>query len=243
MALPVTQTHNCSSCSVAEISPAAAPAIVQLSIDGTAWTLQPGTVPVHLLALFRDPAIQQGRSVPVVLDLSVREDGRLTAGRACWVRTFLDALGAFPGGMTIAIDNGVRCPCAIQLGESTYRSRAQACHAKTNDWHAALMHPDGKPPGIVICDKDLACALAHAGLLLRRDGAPWKCPARFVDAVGEPVTYLGVDALIGAHPVVVQRHRAYLEMFRERNLMQRIRTLARIAAEESMSTAQREERD
>jgi hypothetical protein len=96
-------------------------------------------------------------------------------------------------------------------------------------WHASLRHFDGKPPGIAVCDKDLACSLAHLRLLSRRDGTPWCCPSRFLDVVGDKVKYLGVDALIVAHPAVLQRRREYRVAFAERNITEQVRALARIS--------------
>ena len=224
----VAPTYNCDACPIAASSSAAAPAIVQLAEDGVTWKLLAEAAPVHLVALFRDPAVEQGRVVPMVLDLAQRPDGRLTAGRSCWVQQFLKALGKFPAGITISLDNGVRCPCGVQMGESVYRARALVCHSKTRERHATLFHPDGQPPGIVICDKDLTCSLSEAGQLTRSDGTPWTCPKRFIDAVGDSIRYLGVDALIAAHPVVLQRRQDYRDRFRQLNMMQRVRVLARM---------------
>src|SRR5258708_4271192 len=118
--------HNCPTCPVARSSFAAASAIVQLSADGATWKLQRMSAPVHLVALFRDPAIRDGRPVPTVLDLLTRRDGSLKAGRSCWVRPFLEALRGLPAGITIALDNGVRCPCSITLGTEVYQKRVRA---------------------------------------------------------------------------------------------------------------------
>ncbi len=225
--------HNCSACPVAATLPAAESAIVRLSQDSKSWIYQPAGSPVHLVALFRDPAIRDGRPVATVLDLVAGPGGVLTAGRSCWLRQFLDVLPGLPAGITIAIDNGVRCPCATTLGAEVYRERAAACHPATAKWHAALKHPDGKPPGLVICDKDLACSLAEQGLLTRRGGKPWQCPARFLNAVGDEVTYLGVDAMIAAHPVVVQRRAEYRLVFLTRNIAKRVCALARLPVPEN----------
>jgi len=218
--------RNCPSCPAA--APAATSAIVRLEPDAATWTLQPEGTPVHLLALFRDPAIVDGRAVQTVLDLRVRGDGRLIAGQRCWVGTFLRALEGIPPGITIALDNGVRCPCAKAEGPLEFRRRAACCHLATAAWHSRLRHPDGQPPGIAVCDKDLAEALADSGTLRHRDGTAWRCPSRFLDAVGAEVKYLDIESLILAHPAVLQWQEVYRQAFIGRKLGHQVRELARL---------------
>lgn len=203
------------------------PAIVRLEANGSGWASGSTDSRVHLVALFRDPGIVDVRSVSVVLDINTI-GGRLVTGQRCWVRQFLRALPDLSVGLTVALDNGVRCPCPKNMGVSEYAKRAAYCHRATQEWHARLMHPDGKPPGIVICDRDLAGSLADLELLRRRNGDLWRLPKTFIDAVGEEVTYLGVDALIGAHPDVLRRRDDYRKIFAERNMSQKIRRLSRM---------------
>lgn len=93
---------SCPTCPVRTALPAAQPAIVRLSADGSTWIALTGNLPVHLIALFREPGIKDGRVVPTVLDLRTREDGSLAAGQRCWVRPFLEALRGLPPGLTVA---------------------------------------------------------------------------------------------------------------------------------------------
>ena len=92
---------------------AAAPAGVRLREQGQ-WIRVPDDTPVHAALLFRDPGIRSGRRISTVLDLR-EQHGELIAGYACWVGSWLDALGELPTGLTVALDNGVRCPCPTEL--------------------------------------------------------------------------------------------------------------------------------
>jgi hypothetical protein len=76
-------------------------------------------------------------------------------------------------------------------------------------WFSELQHPCGGSPNIVICDKDLACSLAGLWLLRDRDGEIWHKPRNFIDAVGDEVTYMGVKAVILAHPSMFLPYRRY----------------------------------
>lgn len=221
-------SHNCVNCPVMGRDSAAGPAIVRLSGDGASWSLQPSGTPVHLAVLFRDPAIRDGRSVPTVLDLRLRSNESLVTGRSCWARQFLSSLPGLPLGITIALDNGVRCPCPRKLKFAEYHQRASKCHEATATWHASLRHPDGTLPGIVLCDRHLAISLAKLRILTNRDGSTWRCRSRFIDSVGDEVTYLGADTLIAAHPVVLLRKPAYRDIFSDRKIVDRVRALARL---------------
>jgi hypothetical protein len=222
---------NCSDCPVQEAKIAASAVIVQLQDDGITWKLQTKGTPVHLAALFRDPEIgDKSRVVSTVLDLRTGPQGKLATGKNCWVDKFLDALPGLPIGLTVALDNGVRCPCGTANGFEPYFERAKCCHKQTVRWFSELRHPDGATPSIVICDKDLACSLAKLRLLHYRSGGVWQNPRRFVEAVGDEVTYLGADAMILAHPVVLRRDPLYRQTFLDRKLSQKLSVLARLAA-------------
>jgi hypothetical protein len=217
--------------------PAVCPAVVQLAGDGETWMLVDEGTPVHIAALFRDPGIADERPVKVVLDLHLGQDGRLEAGRRCWVGEFLGALQGLPVGITVALDNGVRCPTPTKEGFEVYKKRAKHCHGRSGQWFSTLQHPDGKAPGIAICDKDLACSLAELGLLQNCSGGAWREPARFVDAVGDEVTYRvtyrGVNAVVNAvvlaHPVVFSRHAGvYRQAFAAKGIVSRLTQLARL---------------
>lgn len=184
---------------------AAAPATIRHRGSG-AWRRLPDNTPVHLLALFRDPQIQDGRRVDVVLDLPLTS---ATCHTPRWLGDFLRALAELPVGLVVALDNGVRCPCGKTAGRATYFARANVCLGRTRTCLAALRHPDGGRPGVVICDRDLTDALAAAGTLALGTGAPWVSPDPWITAVGSEVTLLGEPALVLAHPVVLQRQRAY----------------------------------
>lgn len=108
--------------------PVARPAVVQLAGEGECWLLLDEGTPVHIAALFRDPGISDTRPVEVVLDLHLGQDGRVKAGRRCWVDKFLIALQGLPAGITVALDNGVRCPTPIKGGFEVYKDRAKHCH-------------------------------------------------------------------------------------------------------------------
>lgn len=219
----------CSECPAWSL-PVACPAVVQLAGDGESWMLLEEGTPVHIAALFRDPGIADERPVKVVLDLYLGQDGHLKAGRRCWVDKFLGALRGLPAGITVALDNGVRCPTPTKEGFEVYKERAEHCHRRSERWFSALRHPDGGAPGIAICDKDLACSLAELGLLRNRNGGVWRKPARFVDAVGDKVTYLGVNAVILAHPVVFRRRWAsvYHQAFAAKRIVSSLTQLARL---------------
>jgi hypothetical protein len=192
----------CPSCPAAY---AAAPATIRHGGNG-AWRLMPNNTPAHLLTLFRDPQIRDGRRVDVVLDLALSST---TCRTPPWVGNFIRALAELPVGLVVALDNGVRCPCGKTLGRSTYFARANVCLGRTRTCLADLRHPDSGRPGVVICDRDLADALAAVGTLALGTGAPWTSPDPWITAVGSEVTFLGEPALVLAHPVVLQRQRAY----------------------------------
>ncbi len=219
----------CSECPARSL-PIARPAVVQLAGDGETWMLLDEGTPVHIAALFRDPGITDERPVEVVLDLHRGPDGHLKAGRHCWVDKFLEALRGLPVGITVALDNGVRCPTPTNEGFEVYKERAKHCHGQSVQWFSALEHPNGGAPGIAICDKDLARSLAELGLLRNRNGEVWRKPARFVDAVGDKVTYLGVNAIILAHPVIFRRRYAsvYRQAFAAKGIISSLTQLARL---------------
>jgi hypothetical protein len=224
-------SYSCSQCPVQTSALAARPAVVRLDTDGKTWTGLSEQTPVHLVALFRDPAIVDSRIVSVVLDLSSRPDGSLSAGRACWVEPFLKALSGLPPGLTVALDNGVRCPYPQQAGN--YAARVRLCLSQTQKWITSLEHPEGGRPGLLICDKDLACAYTALGLLTRRNGEAWQAPARFLDAVGDEVVFNSgtavCEAIILAHPVLFSRRHAsiYTDAFKRQQVVAKITKPAR----------------
>src|SRR6266498_4955796 len=167
-------SYSCAQCPVQASVLAAAPAIVRLDSGSKTWMTLPEGTSVHLVALFRDPGISDNRTVPIVLDLWLRADGSLAAGRNCWVEPFLKALDGLPSGLTAALDNGVRCPHPQIAG--SYADRARLCVGQTQQWIGSFVHPDGGKPGLLICDKDLACAYAELNLLVRPSGNAWKAP-------------------------------------------------------------------
>lgn len=195
---PENATSPCATCD----GPIVEPAVVRLESHGKWSLVKPPVLTVHLVALFRDPCIRRRRGVKVVLDLH-ESDGHLIAGRRCWVRKFVDALCGLPSGLIVALDNGVRCDCPTKLGIAEYQRRAVACHARTAEWFSRLQHPHGGKPGIVICNRDLAHALAKFHLITRRDGASWSVSKRFVDSVGDEIAYLDTTAVVLAHPMNV----------------------------------------
>jgi len=219
----------CKECSAWSL-PVARPAVVQLADDGETWMLLDEGTPIHIAALFRDPGIADERPVEVVLDLHLGQDGRPKAGRRCWVDKFLGALQGLPAGITVALDNGVRCPNPTKAGFKVYKERAKYCHGWTERWFSTLQHPDGGAPCIAICDKDLACSLSELGLLRNCIGGAWRKPTRFVDAVGDEVTYLGVNAVILAHPVVFHRRHAsvYRQAFAAKGIVSILTQLSRL---------------
>lgn len=221
--------ESCSECPARSL-PVARPAVVQLTGAGETWMLLEEGTPVHIAALFRDPGIADERLVKVVLDLHLGRNGHLKAGRRCWVDKFLEALRGLPVGITVALDNGVRCPTPTNEGFQAYKERAKHCHGQSEQWFSALQHPNGGAPGIAICDKDLACSLAELGLLRNRNGEAWRKPTRFVDAVGDQVTYLGVNAVILAHPVVFRRRHTsvYRQAFAAKGIISDLTQLARL---------------
>jgi hypothetical protein len=204
--------------------------VVRLAGDGETWNLVDGITPVHLAAFFRDPGIDNERPVEVVLDLHLGKDGHLRAGSRCWVRRFLQALQGLPPGITVALDNGVRCRTPQkEYCFMVYQERAKHCHRRSDQWFSTLRHPDGGSPGIAICDKDLACSLAQLGLLQTLSGEAWRMPKRFVDAVGDEVTYLGVASIILAHPAVFQYHSVqYHQAFADKGIVSSLAHLARM---------------
>lgn len=223
----------CDKCPVGSSARAARPAIVQLGHDGNWRLIADDCTVVHLVALFRDPGIVDSRVVERVLDLRVRPDGGLSAGKkGCWVRQFLKALSGIPVGLTVALDNGVRCPCRTDEGYHGYKKRAEYCHLRTAEWFGSLRHPDGGIPGIVICNKDLTCALAELGFLTKRNGENWRMPRRFVDALGTEITYLQADGIICGHPSnFLRRHnKAYVNAVARRHLVKKLIQLSRFDA-------------
>jgi hypothetical protein len=230
--MDIRMSNSCAQCPVQASVLAAAPAIVRLDLDGKTWMMLPEGTSVHLIALFRDPGISDNRAVPVVLDLWLRGDGSLAAGRNCWVEPFLKALDGLPSGLMVALDNGARCPYHRQVG--SYGDRARLCVGQTHQWIGSFAHPDGGKPGLLICDKDLACAYAELNLLVRPSGTAWKTPRRFVEAVGDEVVFqygtAVYEAMILAHPALFNRRHAsiYADAFRQRQIVSKIKKLARV---------------
>lgn len=226
----VTRDQFCRECSAWSL-PVAHPAIVQLTEDSQNWRCREKGTPVHIAALFRDPGIAAKRPVKVVLDLHCR-DGHLYAGENCWVRAFLEALRGLPAGITVALDNGVRCPTPTKEGYAVFWERARHCHERTVQWFSELQHPCGGSPNIVLCDKDLAYSLAELGQLRYRNGEIWRKPTRFVDAVGDEVSYLGVKAVILAHPsqFYLRHARRYRRAFADRKIVSVLTQLARLGS-------------
>jgi hypothetical protein len=216
---------HCDSCPVRSTTTAAEPAVVEC-IDDQSWTLASRGEAVHLVALFRDPGIQDRRSIPTVLDLRLDDKGHLRAGRNCWVGPMLRSLGALPRGLHVALDNGVRCPCPKK--DCDYHERVTHCLSATRSWLEKLRHPDGGYPGVLVCDKDLAHALASLGQLTNGDGSVWHIPSPFVAAIGQSVHCFCRPALICPHPAVVSRSARYRVHMNEIGLASAIRTLARL---------------
>ena len=235
----VTKDQFCRECSAWSL-PVAYPAIVQLTEDSQNWKYREKGTSVHIAALFRDPGISDRRTVEVVLDLHCGRDGYLYAGKRCWVGNFLEELQGLPAGITVALDNGVRCPTPTKEGYAVYNERARQCHERTVRWFSELQHPCGGSPNIVICDKDLACSLAELGLLRNRNGEIWHKPARFVDAVGDEVTYLGVKAVILAHPSLFYMRYAsiYRQAFAEKRIVSVLTQLSRLVSNTDLAQTQ-----
>lgn len=189
----------------------AAPARVVHRGNGK-WDRAADDADVHLAALFRDPQVQAGRQIEIVLDLPA---DRSACRAGAWLQRFTTALAALPIGLVVAIDNGVRCPCGTALGPKAYEQRVGQCLPRTREWLASLKHPDGGRPGVVICDRTLTNALAKSGDLRMRNRSPWNSPKRWIDAVGKEIAILGHDGVVVAHPVVVQRIAAYRSVVSE----------------------------
>ena len=169
------------------------------------WKYAPKDCTVDLAALFRDPEISSGRKIDVVLDLQ-EVGGRLRNKTNCWMKKFVDSLDNLPIGITVVIDNGVRCPCSTKRGFNEYLKRAKNCFEHTVNWLSSLPTNNNTLPPVILCDKDLSKAMAHIGKLFHMDGKRWSFRDPFVDSVGSKAIFIGSPALILAHPIVVQRN-------------------------------------
>jgi len=223
---------QCDSCPAGTTALTASPAAVECVGDVLTWAFVSPDQPVHLVALFRDPGIRDKRSVPTVLDLRNENDGHVRAGTNCWVGPMLRSLGNLPRGLRVALDNGVRCPCPRTAGCSEYRERVTHCLSATAPWLENLRHPDGGSPGVLVCNKDLAGALAGLGRLTWDDGSAWRLPPRFIDAIGQQVRCFGRPALVCPHPINLSPGKAYCGLYdrriKEIELASAIRALARL---------------
>ena len=217
---------HCDGCPGGKAAVVAEPASVEYTGKVLAWKFLPSDAPVHLAALFRDPGIQDTRGVSTVLDLWRTDNGDVRAGERCWLKPILRTLEDLPGGLRLALDNGVRCPCPIATCD--YSARVTLCLSATRSWLQGLRHPDGGFPSILVCDKDLARSLALLGLLSREDGSPWQPTRPFVEAIGERVRCFDRPALICPHPVVVSRQRCYRDRMKAIGLAVAIGHLARM---------------
>lgn len=159
---------------------------------------------VDLVALFRDPGISKKRHVETVLDIVFR-GGRARNRTHCWTLEFVQALECLPLGLTVALENGVRCPCPRRNGIDEYRRRLKKCWVETRSWLQSLRSRKGPVP-LLLCDKDLIESLASTGILETEAGKPWRSPRPFVGAVGRGVRVEGRPALVLAHPIVVKRY-------------------------------------
>lgn len=175
--------------------------VAQHQGDGQ-WRLARNPPRVHLVALFRDPEIRDGRNVESVLDLW-HVDGTLRHGRFCWTRAFVMALRSLPAGLTVALENGVRCPWGTARDPDGFARRVERCHASRLAWIAGLGSP---APPVVVCDRHVAENLGEQGVLTGSTGERWTPTGPFIDCVGTVVLYAGRPALILAHPEVVRRH-------------------------------------
>ncbi|MCZ6690218.1 MAG: hypothetical protein O7H41_11480 [Planctomycetota bacterium] len=170
---------------------------------------------VNLVALFRDPGIHRKRHVQNVLDLVFSDDRGVRNQTHCWTDRFVQALGGLPGGLTVALENGVRCACPKHLGLDAYRHRLERCWPHTLSWLRSLPSNHERIP-LVLCDKDLIEGLASMGSLKLRSGEPWQSPRPFWKAVGRFVRVEGGAAIVLAHPIVVRRYPgAYTEVVRK----------------------------
>ncbi|HEX3035884.1 MAG TPA: hypothetical protein VHT73_12285 [Thermodesulfobacteriota bacterium] len=174
------------------------------------WIKAPSETPIHLAALFRKPEIRSGRIVNTVLDLAC-VNGQLRHPKVCWTRMFVQILRDLPSGLTVALDNGVRCPFGTSRKIKEFNRRAELCHNRTVDWLQTLA-PD--PPPVLFCDKSVCVAYAQQKGLTHSDGTEWTEPKKFLDAVGEEVLFHGRPALILAHPRVVQMKVQYRDALR-----------------------------
>lgn len=216
----------CDGCPAGKADVVAQPASVECSGNVLTWRFVSPDAPVHLAALFRDPGIQDTRSVSTVLDLCPTENGHVRAGRQCWLGPMLRSLDDLPRGLRLALDNGVRCPCPTRT--CRYSERVTHCLNATRSWLQSLRHPDGGSPALLVCDRDLARSFAFLGLLVREDGSTWEAPRPFVNAIGERVRCFDRPALICPHPMVVSRHPRYRDRMKAVGLASAIAVLARM---------------
>lgn len=126
------------------------------------WRRVPDETPAHLVALFRDPQIQAGRRIEVVLDLA---PDTAPCRLPRWLGPFLHALARLPVGLTVVLDNGVRCPCGKAMGRSTYFARASLCLERTRAMVTARRHPDG----------DARASSSATAISLTRSPLPERC--------------------------------------------------------------------
>lgn len=174
------------------------------------WSIAPSGKRPHIIALFRDPGIQTGRDIETVLDLIVTEDGFVKNRRHCWTAAFVNCFKSLPLGFTVALENGVRCPCPQKLGIPVYIERLRNCFPLTQ----ALMckwEENNQTPPIAVCDKDLSIALSKLGILTSVTGDFWEPMERFIESVGSSIQINNHAALILAHPIVVSRKRLEYE--------------------------------
>lgn len=166
------------------------------------WHLVPEGSPVHLVALFRDPGIEDNREVQTVLDLH-EVDGRLRAGKSCWLDRMVEALYDLPVGISLALHNGVDIPCPKPDGMSRYARLLKEQLPERLAWIRRRRRPDNAQAGVLVCDRDLARALSGLGKLQTNTGA-WTEPRRFVEAVGTEIIFDGIRGMILAHPAVLR---------------------------------------
>src|SRR5690606_18750870 len=116
------------------------------------WVALKDGQPVHLIALFREPGIAKTRRIEHVLDIH-QEDGVLRAGKNCWVSKILQCLADLPSGLGIALHNGVDVPLPKKRGFDAFRAKAKEQWSDRKAWIKTQVHPDGRPPHLLLCDR------------------------------------------------------------------------------------------
>jgi hypothetical protein len=166
------------------------------------WNVSDNYKKVDIVALFRDPKIKDDRPVEYVLDIKIK-NGKLTAGKNCWVKDFVDDVIALRINTTVAIENGVNIPCPKENKFEKYFELLRNNYGKyLKNWIKEFYNNNNELL-VIICDKDHLNGLIKMEAISNNDKLlNYK---RYLDIIGEEfLLFNKIKCLVFYHPIVIK---------------------------------------